>query len=168
VKGGVPEEQHARCTPDLVVADNVAEFLGHVTDSFEDGVTSLKRIDDNGVSAAPTGYDDRRRSHGGDESGHGHGGRVVVSLSFVCICLRPAGSAGLDSTFVRLGFQFFMFARLSRSRVPFRRYIQTESFRSTSTTTKYAIAVGTVATVAFFGIQTTRADSGPSQHFKCK
>ncbi|KAJ7924902.1 hypothetical protein B0H13DRAFT_1167207 [Mycena leptocephala] len=58
-----------------------------------------------------------------------------------------------------------MFARLSRTRVPFRRYIQTESFRSTSTTTKYAIAVGTVATVAFFGIQTTRADSGPSQHF---
>ncbi|KAF7361818.1 PX-domain-containing protein [Mycena venus] len=54
-----------------------------------------------------------------------------------------------------------MLSRLSRARVPFRRYIQTQSFPPTSTTTKYAIAVGTLATVAFLGTQTTQADNGP-------
>jgi len=53
-----------------------------------------------------------------------------------------------------------MLSRLSRARVPFRRYIQTQSFPPTSTTAKYAIAVGTLATVAFFGTQSVQADNG--------
>ncbi|KAJ6499981.1 hypothetical protein C8R47DRAFT_1008829, partial [Mycena vitilis] len=57
-----------------------------------------------------------------------------------------------------------MLPRLSRVRVPFRRYLQTQSFRNTSTPTKYALAVGTFATVAFFSTQSTQAD-GPSHAF---
>ncbi|KAJ7188125.1 coiled-coil-helix-coiled-coil-helix domain-containing protein 4 [Mycena filopes] len=53
--------------------------------------------------------------------------------------------------------------RLSRARLPFRRYIQTQAFTQPSRTTKYALAVGTLAAAAYLGTQTTQADSdGPS------
>ncbi|KAJ7770137.1 hypothetical protein DFH07DRAFT_805883 [Mycena maculata] len=46
-----------------------------------------------------------------------------------------------------------MLPRLSRARVPLTRCLQTQSVRPPSNTTKYAIAVGTVATIAFFSTQ---------------
>ncbi|KAJ7446148.1 hypothetical protein B0H11DRAFT_2290581 [Mycena galericulata] len=55
-----------------------------------------------------------------------------------------------------------MFSRLSRARVPLTRCLQTQSPRSPSNTTKYAIAVGTFATVAFLGTQAIALDSEPS------
>ncbi|KAJ6593988.1 hypothetical protein B0H19DRAFT_1246707 [Mycena capillaripes] len=57
-----------------------------------------------------------------------------------------------------------MLTRFSRARLPFRRYLQTSSFRTASTSTKYAIALGTVATVAVLGTQSTQADA-PSHAF---
>ncbi|KAF7376224.1 CHCH domain protein [Mycena sanguinolenta] len=52
-----------------------------------------------------------------------------------------------------------MFSRLSRARVPFRRYIQTQSVHPASHTAKYAIAVGTLAAGAFLGTRRLHADS---------
>ncbi|KAJ7096232.1 hypothetical protein C8R44DRAFT_812484 [Mycena epipterygia] len=46
-----------------------------------------------------------------------------------------------------------MLPRLSRARVPLSRYLQTQSVRPPSKTTKYVITVATFATVAFLGTQ---------------
>ncbi|KAJ7045606.1 hypothetical protein C8F04DRAFT_1065458 [Mycena alexandri] len=56
--------------------------------------------------------------------------------------------------------------RLSRARLPFRRYIQTQSFTPPSRTAKYALAVGTFAAAAYLGTRNTQADSEPSNDFR--
>ncbi|KAJ7647243.1 hypothetical protein FB45DRAFT_781794 [Roridomyces roridus] len=56
-----------------------------------------------------------------------------------------------------------MFARLSRTRIPLARYIQSQAAPKPSRASKYALAVGTAATVAFFGTQTIALDSPPPQ-----
>jgi hypothetical protein len=65
---GLPEKQDAGCAADLVICDDVPEFLGDIANGFEDGVTSLRRINDDSVSAAGWDYDWRSgcglRRHG--------------------------------------------------------------------------------------------------------
>ncbi|KAJ7783271.1 hypothetical protein B0H16DRAFT_486895 [Mycena metata] len=56
--------------------------------------------------------------------------------------------------------------RLSRARLPFRRYIQTQSFTPPSRTAKYALAAGALATAAYLGTRKTQADSEPSNDFR--
>ncbi|KAJ6625556.1 hypothetical protein B0H10DRAFT_2001877 [Mycena sp. CBHHK59/15] len=64
-----------------------------------------------------------------------------------------------------------MLRRLSRARIPFRRCLQTQPPpRPASTSTKYAIVVGTFATVAFLGSRLAEKppialDSSPSREF---
>ncbi|KAJ7346716.1 hypothetical protein DFH08DRAFT_869102 [Mycena albidolilacea] len=53
-----------------------------------------------------------------------------------------------------------MLSRVSRARVPFRRYLHTNPFPPTSTTTKYALAAGTLAAAVFLGTRTAHADNG--------
>ncbi|KAK7005591.1 hypothetical protein R3P38DRAFT_3038444, partial [Favolaschia claudopus] len=55
--------------------------------------------------------------------------------------------------------------RLARLRVPSsRRFLSSQSLQHTSTSTRYALAaVGTLATVAFFGIGRTEADNGSNK-----
>lgn len=53
---GLPEKQDAGCAADLVICDDVPEFLGDIANGFEDGVTSLRRINDDSVSAAAWDY----------------------------------------------------------------------------------------------------------------
>jgi hypothetical protein len=65
---GLPEKQDARCAADLVIRDDVSEFLGDIANGFEDGVASLRRMNDDSVSAAGWDYDwrsgRRLRRHG--------------------------------------------------------------------------------------------------------
>ncbi|KAK7057110.1 CHCH domain protein [Favolaschia claudopus] len=58
-----------------------------------------------------------------------------------------------------------MLSRLARLRVPSsRRFLSSQSLQHTSTSTRYALAaVGTLATVAFFGIGRTEADNGSNK-----